>query len=196
MHQLDDLDIKILTLLQENSKQSYREIAKMLSVSPPTVKTRVDNLSESGIIERFTIDLDMGQFKDIHQAYILIDVVPSRIDEISKELLILKKGIGLLKTSSSEYGLILTITGTIGEITELLDNLSIDGLNGYKTLFVRKVIRKERKGSVYGINLGLNCSYCSKEIAGEIYKKKIDEKYLYFCCETCERVFLENLERL
>ncbi len=45
---VDELDMRILSLLQKNARLSYREIAKELGVAVGTVYNRIKRLEESG----------------------------------------------------------------------------------------------------------------------------------------------------
>ena len=54
---LDAIDVKILRLLQEDARMPVAEIAKLLRLSRPTVKARIDKLKESGVISRFTVEI-------------------------------------------------------------------------------------------------------------------------------------------
>jgi DNA-binding Lrp family transcriptional regulator len=47
---LDDLDLRILRLLNANARKSFREIAKAVDASLSTVSNRVRKLEEEGII--------------------------------------------------------------------------------------------------------------------------------------------------
>jgi len=47
---MDDLDLKIVKVLSENCKISFRELAKMLNVSAGTVRNRLIFLEKEGII--------------------------------------------------------------------------------------------------------------------------------------------------
>jgi Lrp/AsnC family transcriptional regulator for asnA, asnC and gidA len=58
MTQLDDKDYKILALLQENARLTTGEIAKELDIAQTTIHNRIKKMRESGIIKRFTVDLD------------------------------------------------------------------------------------------------------------------------------------------
>jgi DNA-binding Lrp family transcriptional regulator len=49
---LDDVDEHILKEYIEDSRQSYREIARKLGLSPGTVASRVAKLEERGIIKK------------------------------------------------------------------------------------------------------------------------------------------------
>ncbi|NJF26221.1 Lrp/AsnC family transcriptional regulator, partial [Thermococcus sp. Bubb.Bath] len=57
MTKLDELDLKLIYLLMDNSRLSISELAERLSVSRPTVKTRLEKLEKEGIIQRYTIKL-------------------------------------------------------------------------------------------------------------------------------------------
>ncbi|MFX1578667.1 MAG: winged helix-turn-helix transcriptional regulator [Promethearchaeota archaeon] len=56
MPQLDLTDKKILTILSGDCRTSYREIAKSLGLSVTTIKSRVDELVEAGIITDFIVE--------------------------------------------------------------------------------------------------------------------------------------------
>ena len=55
---LDNLDIKILSRLLNNCRESDRQIGKDLGVSGSSVKARIQKMEKSGIIENFTIKVD------------------------------------------------------------------------------------------------------------------------------------------
>ena len=50
----NDLDTEILKLLAEDSRQSFRELAKQLDISHVSVSSRVKALEESGVIMGYT----------------------------------------------------------------------------------------------------------------------------------------------
>jgi len=58
MTQKNDVDSQILRLLAEDSRQSYRELAKQLNISHVSVSSRVKALEESGVIRGYTSVID------------------------------------------------------------------------------------------------------------------------------------------
>lgn len=50
---IDEVDKKILDLLNDDGRMSYRKIARNLDVSVGTVHNRVDKLIKAGVIEKF-----------------------------------------------------------------------------------------------------------------------------------------------
>ncbi len=58
MTQKNDIDSQILRLLAEDSRQSFRELAKQLNISHVSVSSRVKALEESGVIRGYTCVID------------------------------------------------------------------------------------------------------------------------------------------
>jgi Lrp/AsnC family transcriptional regulator for asnA, asnC and gidA len=56
--ELDATDKGILGALVENSRLSYRQLAKRLRISPATVMHRVGRLEKEGVIRNYTVSLD------------------------------------------------------------------------------------------------------------------------------------------
>jgi len=55
---LDDKDKKILMILQENSREQLKIIAKQVNLSIDSTKKRIEKLKKAGIIARFGIFID------------------------------------------------------------------------------------------------------------------------------------------
>ncbi|BES60934.1 Lrp/AsnC family transcriptional regulator [Dysgonomonas capnocytophagoides] len=58
MEKLDTTDIKILGVLQKDSKLTTKEIAKLVNLSPTPVFERQKRLERDGYIKRYTAELD------------------------------------------------------------------------------------------------------------------------------------------
>ena len=54
---MDELDKQIFSLLLLNCRTSYRDIGKKVGLTVSAVKKRVDNLENSGFIDRYLIAL-------------------------------------------------------------------------------------------------------------------------------------------
>ncbi|WP_298841168.1 Lrp/AsnC family transcriptional regulator [Clostridium sp.] len=63
---MDNIDIKILKLLQQNSRVTASEISTRINLSVPAVGDRLKKLDNAGIIEKYTIILSAKKFnKDL-----------------------------------------------------------------------------------------------------------------------------------
>lgn len=76
---MDDLDRRILTVLRRDARTPYTEIADRVGTSEGTVRNRVENLLERGIIERFTIATRTGNIKAMIEISVAVDVDTAEI---------------------------------------------------------------------------------------------------------------------
>lgn len=58
---LDEFDYKIIQILSENSRLSYAEIGRKISLSQSATKERVLNLVDNGVIKGFGVSIDFGK---------------------------------------------------------------------------------------------------------------------------------------
>lgn len=71
---LDSIDRKIITLLSDNARMSYAEIAREINLSPSAVRERVQNLELAEIIKGYTVRLDNKRMGYDLEAFISIKV--------------------------------------------------------------------------------------------------------------------------
>jgi DNA-binding Lrp family transcriptional regulator len=60
IRRMDDVDRKILSLLVEDGRRTYDDIAARVGLSAPSVKRRIDRLRARGALEGFTAVVDHG----------------------------------------------------------------------------------------------------------------------------------------
>ncbi|OAA91555.1 Lrp/AsnC family transcriptional regulator [Clostridium ljungdahlii] len=69
---LDQTDIKILTLLKENSRLQWREIGELVHLTGQAVANRIKKMEKAGIIEKYTINLNNIKLDKSLIAYITV----------------------------------------------------------------------------------------------------------------------------
>ena len=79
-------DQKILNLLLENSRQSFREIAKKAGVSVVTVINRVKELEKDKVIKAYTAELDYEKLSYDVQAIIQLRIAKGKLFEVEKRI--------------------------------------------------------------------------------------------------------------
>lgn len=55
---LDDMDLKILEALQEDARQTYTAMGKLLGIAHSTVYDRIKRMEQYGIIKKYTAIID------------------------------------------------------------------------------------------------------------------------------------------
>ena len=75
-NELDNIDRKIISMLQENARVSLKEIAEQVFLSSPAVSVRIDNLVESGYIQGFHAEINPMKLGYHIKAFINLEVSP------------------------------------------------------------------------------------------------------------------------
>ncbi|MEK6935061.1 MAG: Lrp/AsnC family transcriptional regulator [Nanoarchaeota archaeon] len=82
----DQLNKQILNLLLENSKLSYRQIAKKLNISAATVMNRIRILENEGIIKNYIISIDYEKIGYDIEAIFEIRISKGKLFEVEKRI--------------------------------------------------------------------------------------------------------------
>ncbi|MBV0900605.1 Lrp/AsnC family transcriptional regulator [Haloarcula salina] len=78
---MDDLDREILSILRRDSRTPYTEIADQVGTSEGTVRNRVEQLVEDGVIERFTVATRTGNVKAMIEVGVDVNVDTSAVTD-------------------------------------------------------------------------------------------------------------------
>ncbi len=84
--QLDDTDRKIIDLLIKDGRMSYADIGKELDLSRVAVRTRINTLIETGVIEQFTCIVDSEKVGRKVSAFFNVDCEPNSLVEVAENL--------------------------------------------------------------------------------------------------------------
>ena len=85
-HKVDEIDQKIIRLLQEDARKSFNKIADKLDIAVGTAYNRVKNLEDKGVLKGYTIMLDATKLGYGLTALILIEAEGRYLPEVEKEL--------------------------------------------------------------------------------------------------------------
>ena len=77
-HKLDNIDRKIIEMLQKNARTPVKEIAKEVFLSSPAVSARIEHLEKNGLITGYHAQLN-PVFLGYHiKAFINLEVEPNQ----------------------------------------------------------------------------------------------------------------------
>ncbi|RNJ75658.1 MAG: Lrp/AsnC family transcriptional regulator [Nitrosopumilus sp. B06] len=135
----DTVDKKIIGFLRENSRESFVDIGKRLNLSESAVRRRVKNMTSSGAIRRFTVEL--GD-ENTTSAIVFVSV-DSATDtaKISQKLTKLE-GVRTVYEITGQYDITTVITAdTITAINRSIDALrKIPGVVDTNTVIILKKV--------------------------------------------------------
>lgn len=81
-NEIDELDLKILKILQNDARTPVKVIAEKIFASAPTVSARIESLTERGIIKGYYTEIDVSKINNVITSYIDIEVSPERKEEL------------------------------------------------------------------------------------------------------------------
>jgi Lrp/AsnC family transcriptional regulator for asnA, asnC and gidA len=134
---IDDVDIKIMSKLLENARRSNSDIAKDLNLSEATVRRRIKNLVDKGIIRGFSIFIDYRLIENTVKAYVHIKVQSDVIDKIIKKISQHKRVIALYRVTGSYDLLCVALFVGMPELQDFMDSyLKMDGVREVETQII------------------------------------------------------------
>src|SRR4051812_10662786 len=83
---IDDIDKQILSLLSDDGRLSYVEIAEKVGLSRVAVKDRIETLKEKGIIEKFSVVINSEKIGMKVSAFFEVDVEPKQLQAVAQNL--------------------------------------------------------------------------------------------------------------
>jgi len=83
---VDEVDAKIIKMLEIDARMSFREIAKKLEISEGTVYNRVKRLQDEGIIKGYSAKVDPAKLGMDLSAVIGLRVAGGHLVEVEQEI--------------------------------------------------------------------------------------------------------------
>jgi DNA-binding Lrp family transcriptional regulator len=193
MAELDTTDARILELLLEDARRSYRGIADEVGLSPPTVSNRVDRLHDLGIIQRFTVEVDRTKFADEDECLVVIDTRFAHAEDVFSQLQDIDGIEHVFYTVDSTV-----VAKTVlppAELRSLLtDALTDDQIENYH---VRSILGSSWQPQLGTDDLEIECTICGQPISGDGEKVEVDTGEMYHvCCSSCADKIVEQYESL
>ncbi len=76
---IDVLDLKILKVLEKNSRLSFVEIGRLVGLSPSATRERVQKLEEKGVISNYTVEINSRLLGYDIEAFISVKVFHGKL---------------------------------------------------------------------------------------------------------------------
>ena len=145
---LDTLDWQILQAIQQNSKQTYSEVGRRLGVAHSTVYDRIRKMEKSGVIKKWTVDLDLEKVGLNHiTARMTVYTDPKESEQVAKRLSEAKEVLEVSMSLSEELLIIVKVVARDQEELHSFIAKKVAPLQGVlriRTSIVTKRIKEER----------------------------------------------------
>jgi Lrp/AsnC family transcriptional regulator for asnA, asnC and gidA len=140
----DELDLKIISHLQENGRIPVAELAKRLNQPENTVRYRIERLLKNGVIRRFTALVDPRALGLNVSAAGMFKVDPKKLDQLLEKLTSMKDVTNVYQLSG-EWDLIAVIFAKdIQDLHERIEELRrAEGVKEMNVMITTRIIKSE-----------------------------------------------------
>ncbi|GAB4125379.1 MAG: Lrp/AsnC family transcriptional regulator [Roseiflexaceae bacterium] len=147
---LDSVSWKILQLLQEDARRSYRQIGQAIGMSAPAVAERVRRMEEQGIIRGYHALVDPKRLGMHVQALMRIGGIGERSEAFTNLISAMPEVLECYRVTGSDSYLMRVITPSIEQLEHLINRLvpygDVTTSLVLSTPVVRRTIERLREG--------------------------------------------------
>ncbi|MEL9969860.1 MAG: Lrp/AsnC family transcriptional regulator [Metallosphaera sp.] len=142
---LDNVDKKILSILQKDARTPFSRLAKMLDLSESTIHMRVKRLVKEGVIKNFGIEIDLDRIGLNVLAFILIKAEPKKYEDILKKLVEMDEIYDIYDVTGEYYALLKVRVRSREELAKVLDYIGkLEGVSSTYTMVALRTIKEKK----------------------------------------------------
>jgi Lrp/AsnC family leucine-responsive transcriptional regulator len=124
---MDNLNIKIINELQENARKTFAEIGRKVGLSAPAVAERVQKLEDLGIIEGYSVRLNINKLGLGIEAIVYLDVSFTNFKKLTGDLEDIPEIIECLKVTGKHSVILKIAVKDNSELERTIDKISLYG---------------------------------------------------------------------
>ena len=192
---LDKIDMDIIDSLLQDGRKSFRQIAKEINVSSPTVESRFSRMKALGIIKNVTPIFDLDKIESQLSALVYIKVHPPESKDIAEKLSLIPE-VKSTYMITGDYNIVSKVIAQSPEFLEELVREKIAKIEGIKSLtynIVTRTIKEEQSVPIKaGVSLKISCDYCDNDISKSAKVLQVGKFERYFCCNSCLTLYKEK----
>jgi DNA-binding Lrp family transcriptional regulator len=193
---LEKVDIQILQILQKDGRASFRDIAKKVGVTTPTVSSKVGMYEQMGIIKSFGAFLDTDALGEL-SILLMVKCKPSDVPKVADKLKELEEVREVYLVGGSWINSKVTLTDTTHLNQFIAELTKIEEILDYNYNAIVSTVKEEPRSVLSeGVNAVLTCFYCKKPMHDKPVKLKLDGRDHFLCCGTCAREYKIKYEKL
>jgi Lrp/AsnC family leucine-responsive transcriptional regulator len=138
MDRTDDKDRQIIEILYKNARISLRDIKKQVNLSPSSIRNRMEQLVNTGVIKRYTVDIDYTKMGLDIQVLVLITARPGTSKDLYGRLKDYKQVTEVLRTAGPSNFVLTVRVRDIAELTRFIteDLERLEGVERLETMFI------------------------------------------------------------
>ncbi len=138
---IDEIDKKILEILQKNARMPYTQIAKKIGLSEGAIRKRIDALEKKGIIRKYVAVVDPRKIGYNNITLLGLDTEPTKLLDVANEVAKIEEAKNVY-ISAGDHMIMAEIWAKNGkELSEILAN-KIAKIEGVKKICPAIILEK------------------------------------------------------
>lgn len=126
---LDEMDLKILKLLQNDAKKAYGDIGKEVHLTAPAVHARVKKMEKAGVIKSYSINIDFEKVGLPVTAFVRLQTGKIKCSEAGNLVDKFPEIVECHAVAGEDDLILKTRTSTPLELQNLLDRMRMEGIS-------------------------------------------------------------------
>jgi DNA-binding Lrp family transcriptional regulator len=196
MLELDDVDARILGILVEDGRRSFREVARRAGVTTPTVQARVKRMIDEGLIRRISPIFDPSKLQHglVFQLFLKVD--STEVEEIARKLEKRSEVRGIYLTTGENNLSLRVAVESLEELQRFTETLDRGfGIKQNSSQVVVKIFKDDQAVIIRPrLRVDLKCETCNGPIPAKPFILKVAGHERFFCCPMCKEKFREKYE--
>ncbi len=121
---IDNTDRQILAYLAEDARMSLKVLSTNVGLSSPSTAERIKRLEERGIIEGYGLRVNLAELGFMLQAMVRVKPLPGMLHKVEKIIQAIPECVECDKITGDDCFIMRLVIPTIGQLDEILDELS------------------------------------------------------------------------
>jgi DNA-binding Lrp family transcriptional regulator len=196
----DAIDTRILEVLLDDGRASFRDVAKRTSLTTPTVSSRIARMTKAGLIRKFIPILSADSVNRGVTTLVTLKAGSASIQRIAQDLAKMREVEAVYMTTGQSITLKVTLESVQGLQAFLAENvLKKRGVEVTSSQIITSTVKEEPPSLLPGtLIMNLKCDYCDGVVSSSRpYTISAGPSHYYFCCKTCKKEYLgEHGKRL
>ncbi|MFC7175587.1 AsnC family transcriptional regulator [Halosegnis marinus] len=192
MRDLDETDLDILSMLTEDARRSYSSIGEAVGLSGPAVSDRVTRLRETGVIDRFTVDVNREAVEAGVPVFVRVD--PGRDGtEAVRDRVAAEEAVEHLFVTA-DGGVWFAGRTDARDARGWVESLLSDAPDADYTVTLLDEVAWSP--TFDGTGFALSCAECGNTVDAEGESVRLGDDAYHFCCSSCRSRFEERYREL
>jgi len=126
-YQLDDVDLRILTALDEHPRIGDLQLSRVAGVARATVQSRLRKLAEAGVIRDWMPTIDVAAAGHAVQAFVTLEISQGALDDVAADLRAIPEVLEAYVTTGSFDVLCKVATASHAQLQDVLVRIDQSG---------------------------------------------------------------------